>query len=654
MTIYSFRPVVVLAVAVIAFLGCTMVLWRATREQDWRRSVLTCYIIWGVFVWLFSEMLSLFDLISFNGIAISWVIGIICILSFFVRKGGGSIQDFFRRPFETYRLSNSFDSMMLKIMGACLVLIVCTLSLIAIVAAPNNWDSMTYHLARVMHWQQNQDIYFYPTHILRQLHSAPWAEMAILHLQILSGNDRLANFVQLFAMIGCLIGTSYIAKLFGGDNEVQLFSSLAVATIPMGILQSTSTQNDYVAALWLVCFVSFAMVSIQEQKLAAYLLAGISLGLALLTKPTASIFAAPFLVWMGLALLKKLRGAIWKPVLVIASAILLINSGFTARNLSLYGNPLDPMEETTNELRYKYTNDTYNLGTVTSNVLRNIMLQIGTPFDGFNDLLTEIIENLHTILGLNPNDPRNTWFGSTFSVGHLTWHEDVASNPWHFLIIVISLLLLLRFRNSQARLYAASLLAGFVLFSLLLKWQPWHSRLLLPLSVLAMPLSMVVLSHYIRRRIVQSILVLFILLALQPLLTNKSRPIFGEGSIFIEDRISQYFMNQPGLETPYRKAMAHIPVNCSRIGLLLEIDGWEYPIWILGKVSGQYLTVEHVKVENVSKKYTDLDFKPCAIFATTQNTAEQITLNGEIYLKKFEKSPISVFVPLNAHTSSPK
>jgi len=375
--------------------------------------------------------------------------------------------------------------------------------------------------------------------------------------------------------------------------------------------------------------------------------------LAILTKQTAILFAIPFLIWAGLALLKKLRGKIWKPGLIVTIAILIVNSGYFARNISLFGNLLGPVEETSNELTYKYTNDVYNSGTVASNMLRNIGLQMGTPFDGLNDLLTEIIDKLHALLGLNPNDQRTTWTGTTFSVEHLSWHEDQASNPWHFLIILISLLLLLRFRDKVSRLYAICLIAGFLFFCLLLKWQPWHSRLHLPLLILAMPLSMVVLSRFIHQRVLQLILASYVILALPPLLANISRPILGQDSIFIKDRISQYFTNQPELEMPYRQAMAHLPRDCSRVGLLIGIDSWEYPIWALGNISGKHLSIEHVNVENVSNKYTNPDFIPCTIIEDDPNPEQEIVLNGVIYRNIFRRSPISVFSLSESDAYSP-
>ncbi len=41
--------------------------------------------------------------------------------------------------------------------------------------------------------------------------------------------------------------------LIGEDLRAQAFIAAVAAAIPMGIVQSSSTQNDYVVAFWLVC-----------------------------------------------------------------------------------------------------------------------------------------------------------------------------------------------------------------------------------------------------------------------------------------------------------------------------------------------------------------------------------------------------------------
>src|SRR5262249_45093835 len=147
-----------------------------------------------------------------------------------------------------------------------------------------------------------------------QLYHPPWAEFAITHLQILSDSDRFANGIQWLSMVGSVVGVSLIAKLLGGDRKAQVFASVFAATIPMGILQASSTQNDFVVAFWLVCFVAYTLRIVtnrsdqESQTVVAWepvLGAGASLGLALMTKGTAYIYSAPFVVWLTVIMAKR-------------------------------------------------------------------------------------------------------------------------------------------------------------------------------------------------------------------------------------------------------------------------------------------------------------------------------------------------------------
>jgi hypothetical protein len=70
-----------------------------------------------------------------------------------------------------------------------LLVVLALLAMLAILAPANNWDSMVYHMGRVVHWMQNRSVDHYPTSIDRQLYLGPLTEFAILQLQMLSGED---------------------------------------------------------------------------------------------------------------------------------------------------------------------------------------------------------------------------------------------------------------------------------------------------------------------------------------------------------------------------------------------------------------------------------------------------------------------------------
>jgi 4-amino-4-deoxy-L-arabinose transferase-like glycosyltransferase len=163
-----------------------------------------------------------------------------------------------------------------------------------------------------------------------------------MHLQILSGGDRFANFVQWFSMVGSIIGVSLIAKELGASARGQVFSAVFCATIPMGILQGSSTQNDYVVGFWLVCLAYYVLLAVKvKNNQTSLLFIGASLGLAILTKSSAYFYACPFMVWFGLVKLKRLRWKVWKSFFVLSIICFLVNVNHYLRNFYLFGSIID-------------------------------------------------------------------------------------------------------------------------------------------------------------------------------------------------------------------------------------------------------------------------------------------------------------------------
>jgi len=211
-----------------------------SKRGDSRLSILAGLTANGVLVWLSSELLGVFGQLTFTAPVVFWTLASLALLTVATRRRKLSVEDNGEASCDpaTVHARPSY-AFCLPVTNS--ILAVTVLLLIALVAAPNNWDSMTYYLSKVMHWQQDQSLRFFPTHILRQLHAGPFAEMAVLQLQILTGSDRLANLVQVFGMLGSLVGVSYIAKMLDASVEGQALDVLIAVATPKGTLQSTST-----------------------------------------------------------------------------------------------------------------------------------------------------------------------------------------------------------------------------------------------------------------------------------------------------------------------------------------------------------------------------------------------------------------------------
>jgi len=625
------------------FIIIFLVFEKSRVTSSWRGSFLSASLVWGLLLSVITEFLSVFRLIGFWEILGLWGLSLALALIFLFRVNDGA------QGRDMYSYLAGISRFELSLL-ASIALIVITVGVIGWISPPNNWDSMTYHMSRVVHWIQNSRVANYPTHILRQLYQPPWAEFAVLHFQILSGTDRFANLIQWSAMIGTALGVSLLAQQFGAGSRGQFFAAVISITIPMGILQGSSTQNDYVVSFWLVCFTHYAILLKERDQSHYSLAAGAGLGLAILTKSTAYIFALPIMVWISLSLIRSRHARGLLQVILIVAAALVVNLGQYARNYELFGNALGPGDDGDS---LKFSNDIFTLSSVTSNLIRNIGLHIVTPSNRVNAFLEEEIYKIHTVIGIDPNDKRTTWPDTEFHVDNSAWlHEDMAGNPLQLLLIIVSmpLLLLQRRENREIIYYFICLAAAFILFSLYLRWQPWNSRLQLPLFMLWSPLTGLLLSR-IRVQWVANLCVVLLLLAAVPyLLYNSNRPLLGRQSILVTSRTKLYFRHRPSLYQPYlRSAQFLSNSQCSDIGLVLSRDDWEYPFGVLLEEDGKRaVRLEHVNVTNISQvKYKDYPFNaftPCAVIVVSDNPPNEVHIGQVTYLLEWLSAPVGVFM----------
>lgn len=618
----------------------------ASSQRSWRYSLLAALITWGVILTVMTELLSLLQLLTLGWLLVLWLaIDIGLIATYWRFYGSGKISKLvgnFRNKF-TQLLKLSFVS---KLLLGGVTLIVAIVGLIAIVAPPNHSDSMEYHMSRVVHWIQNHSLAAYPTTTQEQLYQNPWSEFAITHFQILSGGDRFANLIQWGSMVASLIGVSLIAKQLGAKSRGQILSMVVCATIPMGILQSSSTNNDYVVAFWLVCFAYFTLLTVKDGvNLTNTCLLGASLGLAILSKGTTYIYALPFCLWLAVWGIKTLKGKVWQPILLVLAIMLMINLNHYIRNMLLFGSPLG--------LSTGETNKEFSLVIWISSISKNLSLhsdfvryfgleKIIPPTTGITNKLVEI---LHQILGLDVSDSRiMSPKAPKFYVPALSTYEDTASNPGHLLLTGFSALLLMvnKHLRKDFRLviYFIAVLAGFLLFCFLFTWSPWRCRLHLPLFILLAPFIGVVLSKSLNFRITNIVAVLLIVLAHPWVLQNDTRPLLGEQSVLTTPRLSQYFITQLQFQTPYTEAVKVTQSqNCANIGLILEGTSFEYPLWRLFQQNQPEIKIKHINVANESAQVQQpMNFEPCGILSiTTRKTGDEqeqeLTQDATIYQK---------------------
>jgi hypothetical protein len=584
------------------------------RGEGWRSAALGAATCWGVFVALSTEILSVPRLITRPALAVAWLL--LAIASFaYAAKIRASRPAKLEPGSEPAPTSfDTLDWILLSLAG----LLVALVGITAIVSAPNTWDAMAYHMSRIAQWMTNRDVNLYPAFYSVQLFLSPWAEYAMMHLDVLYGGDRLVNLIEWFSMIGSIIGVSLIAEELGAGRRGQIFAAIAVATLPGVVLEASGAMNTCVGAFWIVAAVYYVLRWNECQSSIVLWAIGATVGLAVMTKGTAWVLLPCTLLacwWIGSTTARKL---LLSRIPVLLLAILVLNGPLFVRNYRLSGSPLGFPEPMGDDPLRTYSNSRYSVSITLGNVVKNVALHLATPVGGINQRLTRLIFSTSQTLGLDLDSPASTWRGG-FRLNKVSGHEERAGNPLQLALIFISCLFLFGSRASRTlRLYVLGLFASFVLFCALMRWQPWNARFHLPLFVLGMALAGVVFELKMPRYALISIACLLLLAAFPLALVNSLRPLLSvrSPSIFRQSRTETYFADSHRWQLhSYRDAATFLEAtNCNSVGLDSSFDDFDYPMFAILDAGHGARKVRYSDVKNLTAEYARPDSTPpCAV-----------------------------------------
>ncbi len=172
---------------------------------------------------------------------------------------------------------------------------------IAISVAPNEYDTLGYHLPRAAFWLQHHSALQYnpgasddPEQV-----QPPNAEIVIAWTMSLTRSDSFAQLVQWFALIGVLAALFAGTRVLGFTRSAAAFVAALFALLPLVQLQSSTGQNDIVLTFVLVGGLLFAVQGIRLRSLGRLALAAIAAGLAVGTKYDAALALPAVLLIVG-------------------------------------------------------------------------------------------------------------------------------------------------------------------------------------------------------------------------------------------------------------------------------------------------------------------------------------------------------------------
>jgi hypothetical protein len=660
---------------VLAFLlfYCYLLGGQGRPGEGFRRPFVLAAIGWGAYLAISSEVLSLFGGLSPLWVAMIWLIP--CIALGEAARRSDSIRHVWMTLADGLgKLSRAEKLILGGIAAVC-----ATLFAVAVISPPNTYDSALYHLSRVVHWAQNASLKPYPALFEHQLHKPIWAETAILHLRTLWGSDRPAGLVQWFSMVGSLVVVSGIAGLLKGGRGAQILSAAFCISIPMGVLQASSTQNDYVAAFWAVCLAYLVVLSVRRQ-LTTWELAALAAatGLGALTKGTFYVYAPPFLAWFfAHELVARGWGRAIRGAAVIALVAVLLNAGFWARNIQVYGGPYgrsqwlqqnlwvrlleepsDSVPEDLSSLPAGGGNGAVAGEPAESLAPTKVAEQSAPLFAPVQDYLVRLIQTA----GRNLTVPTGFLtrpliaaladvpgvFGESYAreMRSVSWnHEDSAGSPLHLIFVLVAgvaLLVIPRRPDRKLELgYAGVVFWTYAMIPVVIGHGPGIVGIRYQLSffVLSAPIVGVAFAIRGRDRWWQLLAAGFLLASIPWLLFNRTRPLFGLppqrtwiGSILVEPQEAILIPWNPALRDDYILAAEAVAASgCTLVELRANAAFLEYPLWWLLNAPQSGIRIESLEVNPYLKRYIDPDFEPCAVICANcdvQQSAHGLPLFG--------------------------
>lgn len=458
--------------------------------------------------------------------------------------------------------------------------------LLALLLPPNNWDSMTYHLSRVGYWLQQRAFYppWNPSNVIQTMYPVG-AEVLLLWIVLCTGSDAHTCLVQWTAAVAGMIAIFGTARLWRATRAQAGFAALVWASFPEIMLQSTSTQNDLTAAVFLLAGCYFCMIGLLANHRNALLLSGLGIGLAIGTKITVllalpGIVAAAALLWQRRRLPWQ-RLTLWATACAASVGVLALHT-FVA-NAVVYGHPFGPGDFR----RETSAGHDFGPGFVIENTAKYLyqaadLTGVYVPWRrSLAGIKAAAGEALFAALSLDPNRYGSERFPPfTFEVP-LPTHEDLA---WFgplgfFLLLPVTAWQAIQAvrRGREARALVA---AGAVSFALIavawLRWQPWNGRYFVVAVTLAAPLLACAYSQRPRTAMIRAGIALVAAMCLiDAVLDNTMKPLHGPSAIWGRDRVALQTVYRPRLEPVLRALERDVPPG-SRIGTMVH-DDWDYP-----------------------------------------------------------------------------
>lgn len=608
-----------------------------------------CYSAVGtcLFLYVVTEVLSLFNNMARTSLSLAWFIYDISILVLFFGKMLKC--HFWKNIFEVKNIRNKTSLFSVLCVGLFAAFIVMMISL-AYKIVPYNWDSMVYHLPRIVYWAENKSIAHFAVSDTRLLGSPVLAEFVNLNVYILAdGNDSYFNMLQCCSFLVNAILIYAISRRIGCSKGFALFALILFISTPIAFAESVTTQVDEFATLWLLIFVYLVLNYIIVEKLPCLSLRGIvdfivialCAAFGYLSKPTVIIAMILFSLWMLIVCVRrkeKIKKIIIYYLLTISISLFVISPEII-RNLISFNFISDPWQ---GKGQLIYTSD---LRYILISFLKNLFFNLPSKYwTNLSSLLSDIVYSLAYRMGINPNAETISECGKEFVLsipGTLDCDGAISPIPVASMLfcIVLSLATVVKKKKIKAfNGYTTTSFISFFVMCAIIRWEPWIGRYLIAYLALLCPaiaFQISLISGCEKKDKIKGficgILFTMCITTLTDLVKNTSAIAIQMESSSRDN--NYYYVNSSAYEE-YKCLLDYLDNDKYKsVGISVQ-NNYLYPI--INRLFNKGVSFKNVNIQNSTSKYEDMTYAPDIILVIDNKLdSDEYMCHGYCYLVKY-------------------
>jgi hypothetical protein len=507
-----------------------------------------------------------------------------------------------------FRELSPYLKVLFSFMISTMLIIGITNLLIVLFTVPNEWDSMTGHLNRVVRYIQRGTMeHFGGTNWNMDTYPKSICTIQI-YTYLVSGNiENAFKIIHHTSYWITLIAVFGIAQRIGRNLSASFFCAFAYSFFLDFLMQSITTETDIVLTAYLSCLLYFLYTFHSTQKNIYLYLAGITFGIVLGHKVTfVLLLPSVFVLMIYTVFLSPSFKSFFDKTIRLGTAILIAILIYTLptgyiKNIQVFGHPIGPPTA----LKHQSVERAGSIRNLAEQGSRNV---IRYSYDFFNldgirnaqwgyDLNTFIrkpIVEVEDVFKMRLDEETD------FSIVPFTFQrrfEFYNANPYwgifgFALILPLILLVLVRVFKSRPHYFLGiAFVLHFLALSYSAPYDPFKGRYFIETGIFGVLFLLMLFSNHrlsitkprrgIWKAYVGSIVILACVSALMSVFLNiRALPfsVYGFESAFTSDRMKYQTFARPDTYPAYAKFDSLVP-NDANVALGTINDDFEYPLY---------------------------------------------------------------------------